>query len=578
MINSKKKRVLLVFGIILIIAVAVFAILFIGIANNKSYDKYMEAAQLSISNGDYESALSALRKAADVNPEKDCLLQIAECYERLGNYDKAIETLRKLDVTDPTVIARISADESRKQYGAQAGMVSIAGNVYNSTDTSLVLDNRNLDNSVIDEIVQLYALDNLSLAHNNISDISGLGLLGGLNTLNLKENNISNISPLASLTSLRSLYLDYNPITDLTPLYNLQNLTSLSIKGIEIKDSDLKKLSEALPNCTINGANATQEIQTITLGGVTFNVDIKTHLDLSNKGITDISVLSKCTNLTSINLSGNAISDISPLMDIQYLTTLDISNNYITDIRPLMGLSSLKSLNASNNSISNISSLGANSALNELRLDNNPITNFSGLRKLKNLMTLSLVNTGLQPSDISYFTLLSKLINLDISDNPAITGEAFAQLQSTIPKTEIAHSELVYTFTFNGTNINSDQTSLDLPNQGISDLSGLRQFTNLEYINLSDNIISDLYYFSVAPFKNSLRTLNLANNNIMDLSALSELYNLEILNLSNNNIYSVTPLYSLQNLRELYLGGNQLSEQQIIELNNYLPNCTIISG
>ena len=579
MLKSKKKRVLLVFSTILIIAIAVFAVLFIGIANNRSYEKYMAAADLSISNGDYESALSALRKAEDINSDdEECLTKIADCYERLGNYDKALETLRKLDITDETIASRIKADESRKEYGAKAGMVTIAGDEYNSTDTSLVLDGRGLDNSVVDEIVQLYALENLSLSENNISDISGLSTLGGLNTLNLKGNNISDISALASLTSLRSLYLDGNPISDYSPLYGLQNLTSLSIKDNSISDTELEKLSEALPNCTINGANATQDVQNVTLGGVTFDMNTSNPLDLSNRGITDISVLSQCPNLTSINLSGNAITDISPLMDIQYLATLNISNNNISDIRPLMGLTSLKELNIANNNVTNTTSLGTNTNLLVLNLDNNPITDFSGLRKLKNLTNLSLVNTGLKPTDISYFTLLTKLATLDITDNPAITGDAFDQLQSTIPKTDIFHSDLVYTFSFNGTDIDSNQTSLSLPNQGISDISGLMQFTSLENINLSDNIISDLYYFSIAPFKDTLKTLDLSNNKIMDLSALSGLTNLETLNLSNNNIYSVTPLYSLQNLRELYIGGNQLTDEQIQELDRNLPNCTIINS
>ena len=46
--------------------------------------------------------------------------------------------------------------------------------------------------------MQLYALDNLSLAGNNISDIFKLAELGGLTTLNLEDNMITDVSPLSS--------------------------------------------------------------------------------------------------------------------------------------------------------------------------------------------------------------------------------------------------------------------------------------------------------------------------------------------------------------------------------------------
>ena len=564
--------------VILFLAIAVFAVLFISITNDKAYEKYMSAAELSIENEDYESALSALRKASNIDASEKCLTQMADCYEILGNYDKALEALRQLDTSNPVISARIAADEARKANGAQAGSVTIAGESYYTTDTSLVLDSKNLDNSVISQIIQLYALDNLSLADNNISDIYGLTSLGGLTTLNLKNNNISDITPLASLTSLRTLYLDGNPIRDFSPLYNLPNLTFLSIKGVELKDSELKALSSALPNCAINGADASEEAELVALGGVTFSIDIKDPLDLSNRGITDISVLSKCSNLTSVNLSGNDITDITPLMDIQYLSHVDLSNNSVTDLRPLMGLTSLKYLNVANNGVTTTVPLGANTSLNELYLDNNPINNFTGLRKLKNLISLSLTNTGIGPGDLENFKLLSKLLTLNISDNPNMTGEAYEQLRDIIPKCEITHSDLVYTFTFDGNNIASDTTMLDLPGRGISDLSPLMKLGSLQYVNLSNNNISDLYYFGVSQCRTSITELNLADNNIVVLDGLANMTGLQVLNLSNNDIYSVTPLYGLENLRELYISGNQLNESQIIELNKYLPNCTIFSG
>lgn len=574
--KKSSKTVYLFIIAILILAIAVFAFMFKNIADGRSYERYMRSAEESMSASDFDSALSALRKAAAIDQTDECLLKMVQCYETLGNFEKALETLRMLDTNDPAIAARISTDEARFKAASGGVSVTIAGKEYSSLDTSLILDGRGLDSLALYDVAKLYAIDNLSLAGNSITDISPLAALGGLTTLNLNNNQVSNLAPLAGLVSLRTLYLDNNPIQDFSPLYSLPNLTFLSIKGIELKESELQTLSAALPNCAINGANATADSELIALGGVTFPVDISDPLDLSYRGITDISALSKCSKLTSINLRGNEIIDISPLMDIQYLNTVDISENNISDIRPLMGVNSLKHLNAADNSIATTVSLGASTALTELNLNNNPISNFSGLAKLKNLTNLSLKNTGLQSTDIKYFQLMSNLLTLDITENTDISGEAFQQLQSLIPRCEISASDLVYSLDFAGMPISSDARVLDMPNAGINDLSGLLNFNKLESINLSGNTIDSLYYFSLTESWRTLRTLNLSGNNISDITPLSGLKYLEILNLTDNNITNITALYAMDSLRELYIGANPLTEDQIRELNAYLPNCTII--
>ena len=574
--KTNTKVYILIFGL-LVLMTFVFAFLFRGLTDNRAYEKYLSAAQLCIEQEDYDNALSALRKASKKSSTEECMLLMVQCYEAQGNYEKALEVLREMDTSDSSISSRIAADEARRKNSASSGQVVIAGTSYDGSASSLVLDGQNLDSSVLEQVIQLYALSNLSLSDNNISDISALSSLGGLTTLNLNNNNISDISALAALTNLRTLYLDGNPITDFSPLYGLSNLSFISINGIQIKESALKELSNSLPNCAINGADTSADVKLIALGGVTFSVDISDPLDLSNRGITDISALSQCSNLTYINLSGNSISDISPLMEIQYLSHLDISGNSVSDLRPLMGLSSLKYLDASGNLVSSTVSLGANSSLTELYLGNNPITDFSGIRKLKNLTSLGLADTGLSSSDISYFTLLSKLISLDITGDSGISGEAYEQLQALIPKCEISHSPLVYTFSFSGSSIPSDTTALDLPGRGISDLSALLNFSCLESVNLSNNNISNLYYFDICPSKYTIKYLNLSDNDIIDLSGIGSMTNLETLVLTNNSIYSVSPLYSLDNLRLLYISGNPISAEQLTELNSYLPNCQIIT-
>ena len=573
---TNKQKVYISILAILAVAILVFALVFRNISDSRAYSRYMESAQEAMANNDYEGALSALRKAATIDDTDESLLLMATCYENLGNYDLALQTLRLLDTTNPTYASRIAAVENKKLAEEEAELVTIAGEKHKTNETTLALDNRNLTNLAVNEVTQLYALSNLSMAGNSITDISPLSSLGGLTTLNLSNNQISDISSLVSLSSLRTLYLDNNPITDITPLYSLTSLTSLSIQGIPITVEQLQSLSYALPDCTINGASATESPTVIALGGITFDPEV-TEIDLSYRGISDISALSSCSKLTKVILRGNSIMDISPLMDIPNLTYVDISDNMVSDLRPLMGISSLKYLYASSNSISNTVPLGAINGLMELDLSNNPISNFTGIKKLKNLTNLNLAETGLTSADFQNFTLLTRLLTLDITGNTEISGEEFAVLQSVIPTCQIAHSELVYTIYIESYPVQSDATELNLTNCSITDISGITQLNNLQSVSLGSNYISNIYSLSLTESYRTMTYLDLSSNQIEDLTALAHLSNLTELNLSDNAISNITPLRSLENLKTLYIGGNPISDEDLAVLESALPNCVIIA-
>ena len=62
---------------------------------------------------------------------------------------------------------------------------------------------------------------------------------------------------------------------------------------------------------------------------------------------------------------------------------------------------------------------------------------------------------------------------------------------------------------------------------------------------------------------------------ITDIDALSGLNKLTALSLMNNSIHDVTPIYELTQLSDLYMENNDLSWQQIEELQLNLPNTNI---
>ena len=98
---------------------------------------------------------------------------------------------------------------------------------------------------------------------------------------------------------------------------------------------------------------------------------------------------------------------------------------------------------------------------------------------------------------------------------------------------------------------------LDLDDLQISDVSPLKDLTNLTYLDLDGNQISDLSPLSTL---RNLTELDLDGNEVSDLSPLSVLTNLIELDLHDNQISDVSPLSTLVNLTVLDLRNNQISD------------------
>lgn len=109
-------------------------------------------------------------------------------------------------------------------------------------------------------------------------------------------------------------------------------------------------------------------------------------------------------------------------------------------------------------------------------------------------------------------------------------------------------------------------TRLDLSNEWqkyetsqdvIRQISGLENFTNLEYLDLSYHSISDI---SSLQGLHKLKFLSLAGNQLVDLSPLSELTGLRSLILSDCTAEDYSPLANLSNLEVLVLDNSSISD------------------
>lgn len=548
--KRKKKLIIICAAIVAALAAMLALILLLKTGGaEKDYDKAFSRAQEYYYSGDYDNALSKLREVMEIKKTDECLLLMSRCYEAKYDYVNAIAILESSTSGDEKIKTEIERLKKAKEDYDSGKIVVICGEQYDVETTVLDLSGKGAGSAALKDIAKLTELTSLKLSDNKISELDFLSSLKKLSSLDLSNNKISDISPLKKLSSIRTLHLDGNEIKDFSPLYGLDSLSMLTIGDMDIKQSQLKKLKEELPDCIIYSDDAKEDVIEIKLGGKTFDNNV-TELDLSGCDVHDISLLSVCTKLKKLDLSDNSISDISALVDIPELAELDLSNNRISDISPLMSVSKLTYLNLAGNRIKSVAALQDLTSLTELNLSSNELGGIAAVGRLTNLKTLWLDDTGLKDASLEELYGLKNLKKLSIKDNSELSEAAVTTLQKKLSGCTISHSELKREIVLGGKSFACDAETVEANGLGLSDISKVSGFSNVKHLDLS-------------------------NNSISRLSPLSQLKTLETLDLSNNRISDVSALTSLKNLKQLWLGGNSISAEQLQSLKAALPNCYI---
>lgn len=591
--HNRRKYVYIALASLAAVAIIAIALVVLLSGGGGDYDaSYSRAMELYI-DGDYASAISVLEETRRIADTEEAVILLARCHAALGDTETAASVLSGWLLTHDGA----EAEAMLAQYssaGEEDGSLTIGGQSVDPETDSLAISGTALTHAELESIGSLSNLRVLSLSDCAISDISALSRLTGLTSLTLTSNNIEDVSALRQLTSLRTLYLSGNRITDFSPLHSLTSLTTLDISGMEITEEQLEALQEALPNCAVISDEPTVEVLEITLGGVTFQSDV-TELDLSGRGIDDISELAQCEGLEILNLSGNEISDLSPLVGLAKLRELDISDNAVSSLSPLMGLTTLEVLDASGNEISGTAAL-------------------SGLTSLREL---DLSSTGIGDSALSSLTGLSALRTLNLEENASLTLSGVESLRAALPDCEVLVSEELFSVQLGDAEFDTDASSVDASGANVRNLDGIERFTALTQLDLSDNpgldidglgqmtgltelILSgcgisgvgelgslsslvsldlsdnpELSDIGALGLLGSLQTLDLGGTGVTDISVLADLPRLNTLILTGCEIEDFSVLGDFTSLEYLDLSDTGISRTELLWLSSALPGCTI---
>ena len=367
----------------------------------------------------------------------------------------------------------------------------------------------------------------LDLSGQNISDLTPLMQCKALVRLNLKNNSISDLTPLMDLPELAWLSIWNNKVSDIRPLMGMTKLLYLDADANSIEDI----------TCLANLANLEE-------------------LWLSYNPLSDITPLTRLPALRQLGLKGCGIDDseLDTLTGITTLLTLalednaDLSGEKLDEVKAKMPTCSITHSDALYSVT--LGGVTYKSDAEEITLYGAASSSLDGLEKFTGLRSIIMLNCGV--ADISAIKDLTGLTVLEISNESFAPGKRLSDISALSGLTKLQ--------------------TLNLMSNDVTDISVLSGLTGLREVHLSFNSIGNI---SALSGLTGITELSLDYCGISDISALASLSSLTYLGVENNNISDITALKGLTNLKMLYIGGNPLTAEQILELQQALPNCLI---
>lgn len=215
------------------------------------------------------------------------------------------------------------------------------------------------------------------------------------------------------------------------------------------------------------------------------------NLKSENNGITDLSPLSECMKLYSLKLNGNQISSLEALSECENIYSINVDENQLTSLKGLEKNIRLTTVSAKSNQIASLEGLENATLLSSVTLDSNNIEDIQMLAKSSETLEYLYLNNN-KVKDLSALKDCLQLKELYVEDNKLTSLESLAGCTG------------LEEFSAEGNELTS--------------LLGLHNTNCLEFLDVSDNMLSDVHVLAELSFTTDRKViLDLSNNDITQL-------------------------------------------------------------
>ena len=379
--------------------------------------------------------------------------------------------------------------------------------------------------------------------------------------VNCSARAISSVAGVEHLSGVSTLSLNENNISDISPIGYLTNLHSLSLYRNNISSIDALANMAALNGLFVSN-NLISKVH--TLGGLSQLqvLDVRSN-KIGTNGSGGVDQLTALNNATLISVAENPNMSCVELQNL--LAGLGAN---VVDVKsavagqnctlPSLAPTGIQAVGGDGQISISWKEVAAASGYNLYWSTTSGVTPGNGQKIPVN--TLHYMHTGLDNNATYYYIVTSQLSGGESAPSAEIAAQPSANgvpLTGLFPDSELAdcvralaaaHGWL-YALEISGT--------LNCSAQQIVDLSGMEQLKNLQVLRLGSNAIEDITPLATLT---KLTFLDLYHNAISDIGALSNLTSLRTLYLHNNTITDITPLANLTNLDYLILDENDISD------------------
>lgn len=443
------------------------------------------------------------------------------------------------------------------------------------------------DLSVLDGLTQI---ESLFIGDSLIPDIEIIADFVNLKDLRINHTEISDLKPLSALTKLERLNIDQTEIKDLSAIESLSNLKRLSLRNTKVSSlSSIQKLT-GLQYLDVSKSQVSNLEGIETLSALQI-------LSLRETQIQDLRPLGQLNQLQYLDIHSTKVETVAALAPLTNLEVLEISFTQASDLKPLETLQNLKDFRADFVPVGDDACPETPAAIKAgcrqkqatespfllacLSPDNSPVFTTASIESLKSALQIQdcqelvqhLRNQSslkLTDSEIYDVTLLSEFTNLEeieLNQDTVHPGYcpkdsehiAISTFCGQLPVQTEANTEITEDCTENIDNQNAATPAYTalidiLSAEDCSDLS-----TKLPNIDSLEFELLELTDIGPLRFATNLRELYLGENNIRDVSSIAKLPKLKVLWLDNNQIKDISPLSEGQYLW-LSIGDNQISD------------------